>query len=148
MKKNISIIKRSSLIIMILSLIIAVIYVAVGIFEFKGKMFGVMRTYYIAMRISCFVAAAIFVVVALMCYRIFRSGRPFTRGNIWSVRGIAGLFFINAVLPIIIEGSSEGFLKVFVSRGVSSVFLAGIFLFVAEILRYGKLLQIESDETL
>ena len=147
MKKNILIIKRSSLVIMIISLIVATIYAELGIFQFNQE-YGVMQPYYTAMRISCLVDAAVYVVAALMCFRIFRNGRPFTRGNIWSVSGIAGLFLVNTVLTVIIEGSSEGFFKIFISRGTGYVFLAGIFLFVAEILRYGKLLQIESDETL
>jgi hypothetical protein len=148
MKKNISIIKRSSLVIMVISFIIAAIYVDIGIFELRDKVYGTMGPYYKAMRISCFIDAAIFVVAALMCCRIFRSGRPFTRGNVWMVRGIAGFFLMKMVIRVIIEGSSEGFFRVFVSRGADSVFLAGIFLFVAEILRYGKLLELESDETL
>lgn len=146
MNKNISIIKRSSLVIMILSLVGVVLYLIAGISV--GKMSAtLLRNYISAVEIGYFIYAAILVVAALIFFRIFRSGRPFTRGNIWAVRGIAGLFVIKCLIQAVLEGKDLGVLKSVIA-GSDSLFFAVLFLVIAEILRYGRLLQTESDETL
>ena len=146
MNKNISIINRSSLIIVILSLLGAAMYVVAGINV--GKVSAIlMRKYISAVEIGYFINAAVLAVAALIFFKIFRSGRPFIRGNIWAVRGIAGLFIVKSVIQIILDGKDIGIHKSFFAGG-DSIFLAVLFLVVAEIIRYGKLLQIESDDTL
>ena len=81
-------------------------------------------------------------------YRIFRSGRPFTNGNITAVRVIAALSLIGSIITALIRHSTGmSFISALFSS-IFSVFGAVVFLFFAEIMRYGKLLQIESDETL
>jgi len=106
-----------------------------------------LRIYISAVGIGYFINAAALAVAALIFFRIFRSGRPFTRGNVWAVRGIAGVFLVKAMLPTFFQLSELGILKTGV-MGTGSIFIAVLFLFFAEIMRYGNLLQIESDETL
>jgi hypothetical protein len=55
---------------------------------------------------------------------------------------------VKIIIQVILEGQELGLLKAFVFRGSQSVFFAALFLVIAEIIRYGKLLQTESDETL
>ena len=146
MNKNISIIKRSSLVIAILSLLGAAMYVVAGI-SMERMSATLLRIYISAVGIGYFINAAALAVAALIFFRIFRSGRPFTRGNVWAVRGIAGVFLVKAMLPTFFQLSELGILKTGV-MGTGSIFIAVLFLFFAEIMRYGNLLQIESDETL
>ena len=144
--KNISIIKNSSLVIAILSLLGAAMYVVAGI-SVERMSATLLRNYISAVGIGYFINAAALAVAALIFFRIFRSGRPFTRGNVWAVRGIAGVFLVKAMLPTFFQLSELGILKTGV-MGTGSIFIAVLFLFFAEIMRYGSLLQIESDETL
>ena len=51
------------------------------------------------------------------------------------------------MLPTFFQLSELGILKTGV-MGTGSIFIAVLFLFFAEIMRYGNLLQTESDETL
>lgn len=146
MNKNISIIKRSSLVITILSLLGAVMYVVAGIGVEKMSA-TLLKNYISAVGIGYFIYAAVLVAAALIFFRIFRSGRPFTRGNIWAVRGVAGLFIVKCLIQAVLEGKDLGIFKAVIAGG-DSIFFAVLFLVVAEILRYGKLLQTESDETL
>lgn len=147
MNKNISIIKKSSLVIMILSLVAAALYVWTGIGMGQVRS-GTLRNYLLGIRLGCFINVAVFAATALIFFRIFRSGRPFTRGNVWAVRGIAGLFVVKILIQVILEEKELGLLKAIVARGRDSIFFAALFLVIAEILRYGRLLQTESDETL
>lgn len=146
MNKNISIIRRSSLVITILSLLGAVMYVVAGIGVEKMSA-TLLKNYISAVGIGYFIYAAVLVAAALIFFRIFRSGRPFTRGNIWAVRGVAGLFIVKCLIQAVLEGKDLGIFKAVIAGG-DSIFFAVLFLVVAEILRYGKLLQTESDETL
>ena len=92
--------------------------------------------------------ASTFIIEMVIFYRIFRSGRPFTNGNITAVRVIAALSLIGSIITALIRHSTGmSFISALFSS-IFSVFGAVVFLFFAEIMRYGKLLQIESDETL
>ena len=147
MNKNISIIKRSSLVIAILSLLGAAFCVAAGISA--GKLIATtMNSYISAVKIGYFICSVVFVVSALIFFRISRSGRPFTRGNEWAVRGIAGLFAVDFLIQALLKVKDIGFLKGVALSGTNTVFFVALFLVIAEILRYGRLLQNESDETL
>ena len=147
MNKNISIIKRSSLIIVILSLLGAAMYVVAGINV--GKVSAIlMRKYISAVEIGYFINAAVLAVAALIFFKIFRSGRPFTRGNEWAVRGISGLFAADFLIQALLKVKDIGLLKGVALSGTDTVFFVALFLVIAEILRYGRLLQNESDETL
>ncbi|WP_295081471.1 hypothetical protein [Ruminococcus sp.] len=142
-----AIIKRSSFVIMVLSLLAAAFCLVSGI-EMEKIQSGNLSNYILGLRLSCFIYVAVFAAAAVIFFRIFRSGRPFTRGNVWAVRGIAGLFVVKIIIQVILEGQELGLLKAFLFRGSQSVFFAALFLVIAEIIRYGKLLQTESDETL
>ncbi|WP_455529474.1 DUF2975 domain-containing protein [Ruminococcus sp.] len=146
--KNIKIIKRSSLVILILSVLGAVLSVIVGIsfltLPMKEKL---TKDIYIGQMLSYCIQGAILVLAAIVFFRIFRSNRPFTRGNIWAIRGIAGLFLLKALILIFTKSAALGTLKAGLN-GLGSAFICVLFLFFAEIMRYGRLLQTESDETL
>ncbi|MBO7472632.1 MAG: hypothetical protein J6U00_01285 [Ruminococcus sp.] len=147
MEKNILIIKRSSLVISILALLGAAFCVIGGVST--GKIIVMeMQNYMYAMKFGYYIYAAVLVAAALIFFRIFRSGRPFTRGNEWAVRGIAGLFAVDFMVQALLKAKDIGFLKGMLLAGNESVFFVAFFLVIAEILRYGKLLQVESDETL
>lgn len=147
MNRNISIIKRSSLVIAILSLLGAAFCVSAGVN--MGKIVSPqMQNYIYADEFGYFIYAAVLVAATLIFFRIFRSGRPFTRGNEWAVRGIAGLFTVNFLIQALLRIRELGFLKGVALSGTDTVFFVALFLVIAEILRYGRLLQNESDETL
>ncbi len=147
MNRNISIIKRSSLVIAILSLLGAAFCVVAGISV--GKLIiSTMDSYMSAVKIGYFICSVVFVVSALIFFRISRSGRPFSRGNEWAVRGIAGLFAVDFMIQALLKIKDIGFLKGVALSGTDTVFFVALFLVIAEILRYGRLLQNESDETL
>ena len=147
MNRNISIIKRSSLVIAILSLLGAAFCVVAGISV--GKLIiSTMDSYMSAVKIGYFICSVVFVVSALIFFRISRSGRPFSRGNEWAVRGIAGLFAVDFLIQALLKIKDIGFLKGVALSGTDTVFFVALFLVIAEILRYGRLLQNESDETL
>ena len=146
--KNISIIKNSSLVIMILSVLGAISSVSAGVWYYNNtKSCENMKNILAKNIVSYCLYAAILILAALIFFRIFRSGRPFTRGNVWAVRGIAGVFLVKAMLPTFFQLSELWILKTGV-MGTGSIFIAVLFLFFAEIMRYGSLLQTESDETL
>ena len=147
MNRNISIIKRSSLVIAILSLLGAAFCVVAGISV--GKLIiWTMDSYMSAVKIGYFICSVVFVVSALIFFRVSRSGRPFSRGNEWAVRGIAGLFAVDFLIQALLKIKDIGFLKGVALSGTDTVFFVALFLVIAEILRYGRLLQNESDETL
>jgi len=141
-------IKRSSLVIMVLSVLGAVLNVIAGISYLTiPREQTPVKEYYIGHTFSCCIQGGVLVLAAIVFFRIFRSSRPFTRGNIWAIRGIAGLFLLKALVPIFTRSAALGILKAGLS-GLGSVFICALFLFFAEIMRYGRLLQNESDETL
>ena len=144
-------IKESSIAIMVMSVIASLFSAATGIYgiltnlgtssdSFSEKM--LLKNY-----VSNLIAAVILIVAAVIFFSIFKSGRPFTRGNIRAVRVIAFLFLLNAVIPSVIVGTALGFVGTSII-GAGSLFNAMLFFFFAEIMRYGNLLQIEYDETL
>ncbi len=149
-KSNVeSVIKKSSFILMVFSLLFAVFSVFCAVYEYGRSDFvnSVTREIIIQKQIYCYLIAAALVIAMIVFFRISKSGRPFTRGNIMAVRAIAGLFCIKAIVPIIIHGAELGVIKASI-QGMTSAFIAILFIVFAEIMRYGNLLQKESDETL
>ncbi|MCR5599959.1 MAG: DUF2975 domain-containing protein [Ruminococcus sp.] len=156
MKSNVeTIIRRSSLVVMMISGIISVFIILSVIFNYPRdiEIFPkVTRNLIREEAIARCLCAAVLFVAAFIFFRIFRSGRPFTDGNIWAVRSIAGLFVIKGLVPLAVKSLySEGFMlgvPRLIVAGIGDFFIAGLLLLFAEIMRYGKLLQNESDETL
>ncbi len=93
--------------------------------------------------------AVIMAVAALLFARIAKDGMPFTQKYFRSVRTIGILFLVNAVIPSV---SAAGIIGTFKGVGglvnPSALMEGMLFLFLAHIIRYGAMLQQESDETL
>ncbi len=148
--KTEAMIKRSSLIVMIIAALETALSVTLAVMAYQTSkelhpafnkiMLGECSNY-------AFNGATFFIEMIIF-YRIFRSGRPFTNGNIMAVRVIAVLAVIGAAINAALSYSDvPSLLSVFLKLSFP-VLGAVVFLFFAEIMRYGKLLQIESDETL
>ncbi|WP_295066675.1 hypothetical protein [Ruminococcus sp.] len=148
--KTEAMIKRSSLIVMIIAALETALSVTLAVMAYQTSkelhpafnkiMLGECSNY-------AFNGATFFIEMIIF-YRIFRSGRPFTNDNITAVRVIAALSLIGSIITALIRHSTGmSFISALFSS-IFSVFGAVVFLFFAEIMRYGKLLQIESDETL
>ena len=118
-----------------------------GLFTMQG--FTIERYSAIRQLISSGFLTVIMLLAALMFFRIAKDGMPFTAKNSRTVRTIGILFLVNAVIPSV---SAAGIIGTF--KGVGglvnpSALIEGLlFLFIAHIIRYGAMLQQESDETL
>ena len=146
-------IKRSSLVVMIIAAIETVLSVIIAVMEYRTisefkELSGDSIKFILSNSVNTLFNAATFIIEMIIFYRIFRSGRPFTNGNIIAVRAIAVLSFIGSIVCALIRYSAGISITSALFNSVFSVFGAVVFLFFAEIMRYGKLLQIESDETL
>ena len=144
-------IKESSLAIMIISLIDAALTACAGFCQLLSDTERISDDFAKKMMLktalSNIICSVILIIAAVIFYRIAKSARPFTKGNITAIRIIALLFLINAVLPSIIVGMYLGFDKISII-GPGMIFNAALCFFFGEILRYGNLLHTESDETL
>lgn len=89
------------------------------------------------------ILAAIMLIAALCFRRIAKDGTPFTKQSVRALRIIAILLLVNAVIPSVTDIAG-------ISSIVNPPFLVAglLFLFIAQIIRYGAMLQQESDETL
>ncbi len=87
----------------------------------------------------------IMTMAAWMFLKITKDGIPFAAGNIWIVRIIGILFLVNAVIPSVVIGAV---ITPFSVPNYSALLEGLLFLFIAHIIRYGAMLQQESDETL
>ena len=143
-------IKRSSFIVMIIAAVEAVLSVLMAVMEYKNckKMSPEVFKMMLPNSVNMLFNASTFIIEMVVFYRIFRSGRPFTSGNITAVRVIAALSLIGSIVIALIRHSAGMPIISALFTSIFSVFGAVVFLFFAEIMRYGKLLQIESDETL
>ena len=143
-------IKRSSLIVMIIAAVEAVLSVIFAVMEYKNttEMPDDFVKFLLSYSVDMLFNAATYIIEMIIFYRIFRSGRPFTNGNIMAVRAIAGLSFIGGVVSALMRHSAGIPLTMAFFNSAFSIFGAVVFLFFAEIMRYGRLLQTESDETL
>lgn len=148
----ISRIKKGSTIIAILCIIAAAFnLLIVGI-----ELYGLLKNsaephngYRFRMMTGYGINSVILLGTAAVFLRISKNGRPFTRGNILLVRGIGVLFLVNAVLPMLINALVDANPNMLLSLLDPTGIVEGVlFLFVAQILHYGALLQQESDETL
>ena len=90
-------------------------------------------------------SAVIMLLAALLFFRVAKSGIPFTAQNVRTVRIIGILFLLNAVVPTVLV---SGVISPFSVQNYSSLLEGLLFLFVAHYIRYGAMLQQESDETL
>ena len=150
-KRNVeAMIKKSSLIVMIIAALEAVFSVLMAISQYQNAkelstdFFKIMLSYSVEMLFN----GATYIIEMIIFYRILRSGRPFTNGNIMAVRAIAALSFTGGVVSALIRYSADIPLIMSFISSAFSIFGAVVFLFFAEIMRYGRLLQNESDETL
>ena len=116
---------------------------------FTSNVFTVERYAAIRQLISSGILTVIMILAALMFFRIFKDGIPFTAKNFRTVRIIGILFLVNAVIPSV---SAAGLLGTFSGIGgivnPSALVEGLLFLFIAHMVRYGAMLQQESDETL
>lgn len=87
----------------------------------------------------------IMALAAWMFLRISKEGMPFSAGNIRIVRIIGILFLVNAVIPSVVTGAV---ITPFSIPNYTALIEGLLFLFIAHIIRYGAMLQQESDETL
>ena len=99
--------------------------------------------------ITYVLSAVIMAIAAVLFFRIAKEGIPFTVQNVRAVRFIGILFLLNALIPsVAAAGMSEHYTS-FLDLSNPSAFIEGLlFLFIAHIIRYGAMLQQESDETL
>ena len=146
-------IKRSSLIVMIIAAVETVFALFLVIMECRHlksieRLPDAFLNLLLPEVVEMFFNGIVYLVWTIIFYRIFRSGRPFTNGNIIAVRVVAALTFIKGFVWVFIRyGAGDSILTSIVGPFFST-FGAVLFLLFAEIMRYGKLLQIESDETL
>ena len=90
-------------------------------------------------------SAVIMLLAAMLFFRVAKDSMPFTDKNVRTVRIIGILFLLNAVIPTVVIG---GMITPFSVTNYSSLIEGLLFLFIAHIIRYGAMLQQESDETL
>ncbi len=103
------------------------------------------------------IVAGIVLTAGIMFFRIAGNGIPFTGQTVRSLNIIGILFMLRAILPplagTLISGS-EAFhiahpdLFSLIITGFYTVIEGLMFLFIANIIHYGSMLQLESDETL
>ena len=146
-------IKRSSLIVMIVAAAEAAIALFLVIMEYiklksANRMPDSFYNLLMPEVVEMLFNGIVYLVEVIIFFRIFRSGRPFTNGNIIAVRVIAALSLVGSIIGVLIRYHAGITITSALFGSVFSVFGAVVFLFFAEIMRYGKLLQIESDETL
>ena len=91
------------------------------------------------------IGAVIMLLAALLFFRIAMSGIPFSAKNVRTVRIIGILFLLNAVIPSVIIG---GVITPFYTANYTSLIEGLLLLFITHVIRYGAVLQQESDETL
>ncbi|MCR4645836.1 MAG: DUF2975 domain-containing protein [Oscillospiraceae bacterium] len=145
-------IRKGSMIIAVLCLIAAafnLFVVGTEVYYLLTDAHTTQSGYWARIMIGYGINCVILLSAASVFFRISKNGRPFTRGNIMIVRGIGVLFIVNAVLPMLINAAIDGNPNMLFSLLDPTGVVEGIlFLFVAQILHYGSLLQQESDETL
>lgn len=147
-------IKKGSMIIGVLCLITAVFY---ALLAFTPLGFGsaannadrLQRAAIVRVRTEFALNFSTMLCAAAVFYRIHRHGRPFSRGNIMIVRTMGGLTIANSILPVFLYSVMLNDAKSFVGMfGAGSIVSGLLILFIAQIMRYGAMLQQESDETL
>ena len=138
-------------VICILGVLFNLLLVGIGFYRHRNIDADFITLYYIYRQIiSSGISAVILAVASAMFARIAKVGLPFTKKNIRSTRIIGVLFLLNAAIP------SVAALGVGLSEPVAYTSLVSppalveglLFLFIAHVIRYGAMLQQESDETL
>ena len=142
--------KKGSLwifIVCVLAVLFNLLVIGWGIFRHSDALEIDAVTKYVFFRefVTYGLSAVIMLLAALLFFRVAKSGIPFTVKNIRTVRIIGILFLVNAVIPTVITG---GVISPFSVQNYSSLLEGLLLLFVAHYIRYGAMLQQESDETL
>lgn len=108
----------------------------------------------ISQTVTYFLMAAAMLLAAILFLQIARKGMPFQDQHVRTVCIIGVLFLIIAVIPapaaLLLAKLNGVDTALFLSPMISiSALLEGfLMLFIAQILHYGTMLQLESDETL
>ena len=100
---------------------------------------------------NCFSMAVIFLAAMLMFRKISVSGKPFSAESVKLLRVIALVFMIGAVLSSAVTAVALAVTnaeEISVSLDAGAIFLGALLLILAQIFKYGTILQQESDETL
>jgi hypothetical protein len=99
--------------------------------------------------VSSFILAAVMLLAALMFFRIAKDGMPFSMKNAKTVRIISYLFLLNVIAPsAAVYAICRSGPDTVAASNLSALMEGLLFLFIAHIIRYGAMLQQESDETL
>lgn len=159
--------RRFSIVISIFYLFLAVLHLLSGAELLSGSNFPAdegARSWITGKIISYTLLMIISVLAALLFFRISKEGKPFRENHVKMVRIIGVMCFILAAAPVL-TGFLQAVPSVTVSAGAApsgaslitdvmmqvdlTPILEGfLMLFIAQILHYGSMLQLESDETL
>ena len=103
------------------------------------------------------IIAGTVLAAGLMFFRIAKNGIPFTKQNVRTLRIIGILFLLRSILPRLTGMLISGYdafrisypnLSAFDITDAYPIIEGLLFLFIAYFVRYGAMLQQESDETL
>lgn len=159
--------RRFSIVISIFYLFLAVLHLLSGAELLSGSNFPAdegARSWITGMIISYALLMIISVLAALLFFRISKEGKPFRENHVKMVRIIGVMCFILGAAPVL-TGFLHAVPSVTASAGAApsgaslmmetmmqidlTPILEGfLMLFIAQILHYGSMLQLESDETL
>ena len=132
--------------------ILAVLFNIAGIFRMAGHVRAIAEPdpvmKYVLFRefASLGINIAMMSLAAWMFLKISKDGTPFCMRNVWIVRVIGILFLLNAVIPSVAAPSEN--ITPFFMPNYTALMEGLLFLFIAHVIRYGAMLQQESDETL
>ena len=152
--ETISKIKKGSLIIGVLCLLTAIFY---ALLAFTSLGFGsasaeggaIYKATVIRIRSLFAFNFATMLCASALFYRIRKSGKPFSRGNIIIVRTMGGLTILSGFVPALLYAAVLKDPKMLVGVFDAGAIVSGLLiLFIAQIMHYGSMLQQESDETL
>ncbi len=106
---------------------------------------------YLRNGLTALLSMTLMIIAAILFFRIAKSGVPFSSFNITLVRIIGGLMILGSFLPGFIAHAITGFSAdgIFLSMISPVAMINGLLIFfLAYIIKYGAMLQQESDETL
>ena len=152
--ETISKIKKGSLIIGVLCLLSALIYALLaftplGFESAAGNSSPIYKANMVRMRTSSGMTFVTMLCTSAVFFRIHKSGKPFSRGNIIIVRVMGAVTIANSFIPAGLYSALLHDTKMFVGSLSGAAIVSGLLiLFIAQIMYYGSLLQQESDETL
>lgn len=100
---------------------------------------------------NCFSMAAVFIAAMLMFRKISVSDKPFSAECVKLLRVIALIFMISAVLSPAVTAVALAVTdaeEISISLDAGTICLGALLFILAQIFKYGTILQQESDETL